>query len=385
MKSFDILDALSDLPEEYTAFAVQSTPSRDKAEPLQTGTRGGITMKKSRNKTSGSPVHISKVSVAAIIAVCIGLNAALIYGIARMKQENGALMPAEAPVVREPGQPYMEVYEYAEPVPTGILVQIINMTADDYRVYNPQYIVTQDGQKVADCEIPADCLADIEKGANIQQLCFERLPAGSYTLVNLAEDGESEGLLGTVDFTVSSDFDSMIYIPEVKGMKYDEAKALLEEKGVSVDRKYQNCSAGSFTDDVVNMLIPPYKTEETDGGERGYIYADGKGYWVNAGDVVTLTVNLGADSTTTVSVPYLIGQDWEYAKNALITEGFYVDKRTAYSDEYPAGTVMEEYVSDEAVPAEGMDAKTGDQVRVVVSLGSQNAENLEGAFKQVQE
>ena len=374
MKPFDILDALSDLPEEYTAFAVQRTASKKKGEAAQTGTKGEIVMKKNRNKASASPAHISKVSVAAIIAVCIGLNAALVYGIARMKQEPGTQMPAETPAVRETDQPYMAVYEYAEPVPTGILVQIFNLTAEDHSAYNPQFIVTQDGRKIADCETPPDCYADIEKGANIQQLCFERLPAGDYTLVNLAADGESEGILGHVDFSVSADFDSMIYIPDVMGMNYDEARALLEEKGVRIERK------GVFSpepemkpDDVVYMRIPPYKTEKKENSEWEYTHGDGKGYWVNAGDVITLSVNVGKAGETTVRVPYVIGQTFETAKDTLIDLGFIIDKRSAYSDDYPAGTVMEEKVDAADVPAEGMEATVGSYVHIRVSLGSMNA------------
>ena len=90
MKPIDILDALSDLPEEYTAFAAHSEPEQAASE-AKTNThtpQGEIIMKKNA-KSRESKIHFSRAGIAAAVAVCIGLNAALIYGISRMKQDTG--------------------------------------------------------------------------------------------------------------------------------------------------------------------------------------------------------------------------------------------------------------------------------------------------------
>ena len=399
MKPFDILDALSDLPEEYTAFAARDHASHKTAEQDKSE-RAEIIMKQNI-KSGGRSFRIGKVSVAAIIAACVGLNAALIYGISRMRQDDGITIPAAevsvttaAPesepepetVLSETGSRFMKI---SDAMPTGVMVEISNNT-DSELAYHEKFIVMQDGKKAADAEVPSRfryVQNPIPQGICGQQLCFSQLPAGRYTLVNLAEDGVTEGALGHVDFEISADFDNMVYIPDVNKdlclQKYEEVEAILQEKGARVEKRTLICTEkGVEKGDVLAMIVAPDQSDET-GAPLRYHY-DGNGYWVNKGDTVTVHVSDGQGGDP-VTVPYIVGQSYDTAKIALLEQGFYVDKRSAYSDEYPAGTVMEEYVSDEAVPAEGMDAKTGDQVRVVVSLGSQNAENLEGAFKQVQE
>jgi hypothetical protein len=91
LKPLDIIEALSDLPEEYTTFAVQKTESPDISETVQKAqiTRGGIVMKKQITKNNPSAPHIGKAGVAAAVAVCLGLNGALVYGISAMKKGDG--------------------------------------------------------------------------------------------------------------------------------------------------------------------------------------------------------------------------------------------------------------------------------------------------------
>ncbi|MBQ9905538.1 MAG: PASTA domain-containing protein [Oscillospiraceae bacterium] len=373
MKPIDILDALSDLPEEYAEFAVRKEASRSASEKKAKSqiSQGGILMKKMKSNEKAASVRISRAGVAAAVAVCIGLNAALIFGISRMNRDSGTFTPAAAPSVQEEipanDKVSMQLFEGFDPLPTGITVQVPDMTLEVHNALNPQFIVTQNGEKVADCELSNDSFA---QGANCQELCFDRLPAGSYTLVNLAEDGASEGILGHLDFEISDIFDDMIYIPRVDGMNYDKAKALLEEKGVNVDKKgVVSAESNLNVDDVVTMEYPAYKTETNENGDEvKYFYADSKGCWVNTGDTVTLQVNLGNDGEPQ-HVPYLVGQDFETAKYELLNRGFYVDKRSVYSDDIPAGAVAAETVEDIAVPEEGMEAAVGSYVRITVSLG----------------
>lgn len=372
MKPIDILDALSDLPEEYTAFAAHSE-SVQAASENRTNTnisRGGIVMKTNQNaKTGASNFRIRKAGIAAAVAVCIGLNAALIYGISRMKQDTGISAPAAAPELDVQHPQYMET---VDAMPTGIIVRITNDTGDAL-AYNPQYIVMQDGNKVADTELPPEfeyVPSPIQPGACGQQLSFAQLPAGRYTLVNLSEDGVTEGALGHVDFEISADFDSMVWIPDVRKMNYDEAKALLEEKGVDVTKRGSVYNGDEYAvNDVMMMEVPAYKTETDQNGiESACFHYDGKGYWINTSDTVSLTINIGSDGDP-ATVPYVVGKGFDFAKNELLFRGYGVDKRTAYFDDVPAGCVAEETVADKAVPEEGVEAPVGSYVRITVSLG----------------
>lgn len=368
----DILDALSDLPEEYTAFAVRSeTAQTASEEQTKTSTsQGGIVMNKNQKAKNGkSNFRISRTGIAAAVAVCIGLNAALISGISRMKQNSGTFAPAAAPEIDVQHPQYMEL---VDAMPTGIIVRITNDTGDAL-TYNPQYIVMQDGNKVADTELPPEfeyVPSPIQPGVCGQQLSFAQLPAGRYTLVNLAEDGESEGALGHIDFEISADFDSMVWIPDVCSMNYDEAKALLEEKGVDVTKRGTVYNGDDYAvNDVLMMEVPAYKTEtDRNGIEYGCFHYDGNGYWINASDTVCLTVNIGTEGDA-ATVPYVVGKGYDIAKNDLIFRGYNVDKRSAYYDDVPAGWVAEETVADKAVPEEGMEAPVGSYVRLTVSLG----------------
>ena len=375
----DILDALSDLPEEYTAFAAHRKAAQTASEKHEQSSKGVIVMKKSlKAKNRESNHRFSRAGIAAAVAVCIGLNAAVFFGITRMKQDSGTFMPAAAPEIAAPelDETHPQYMEITDAMPTGIVFKITNDSGHDLD-YHPQFIIMQDGEKVADTELPPDTIyvqSPIPQGVCGRQLSFAQLPAGSYTLVNLTEDGTAEGTLGHVDFEISADFDSMIRIPDVRRMHYDEAKALLEEMGAAVEKKGVVYIGGDLEiNDVVTMEVPAYKigTDES-GNETRYFHGDGSGYWINKGDTVCLNVNIGSEGDTT-TVPCVIGKDWEYAKDTLLNLGFYVDKRTAYYDDIPAGTVAEETVNDRAVPADGLEAPIESCVRITVSLGKKEA------------
>ena len=89
----DILDALSDLPEDYAALGLPKNASPKSSGPARAAQthEGGITVKHT-NESRVSLIH-SKLGMAAAIAVCVGLNAALILGIISMKKEAGSLTP----------------------------------------------------------------------------------------------------------------------------------------------------------------------------------------------------------------------------------------------------------------------------------------------------
>lgn len=377
MKPIDILDALSDLPEEYTAFALRNRAAQSAAGETtkESEALGGITMKKQSVEKSPS-FHISRAGIAAVVAVCIGLNAALVYGIMSMRNDPGAYTtPAAAPEVQDLDRPYMET---VDAMPTCITVRIVNST-NAYESYNPYYIITQNGEKVADAEILPESLLDFSKGVNAQQLIYEQLPSGSYTLVNLAKDGKTEGILGHLDFEISAEYDDMVYIAEHKGEDYESVEAELISQGFQISKRsayFQGSEEGAVEAGKVISIAPePYMTEQSgDNGTTAHYHCDGRGYWTEKGCTVEVLVSLGAVNSEPVTVPYVVGQDFETAKNELLFLGLYIDKRSAYDDDFPAGTVIKETVDDKDVPEEGMEAAAGSYVIVTVSLGK-NSEN----------
>lgn len=372
MKPMKYMELLGELPEDLVDCAFLTADSA--APQAQNGrairqTKGVSVMKEHSAETARhAPFRIGRAGIAAAIALCLGLNGALIYGISRMKASDsmtpGAAVSAESEV-QDIAKPYMELNtDVTAPLPTGIMINIINRTEQDHIPYNPVYIVTQNGEKVADCEPYTVFFDDIARGESLQQLCFEQLPAGSYTLVNLAEDGETEGILGHLDFEISDVFDSMVWIPDVYGMQYEEAKALLEEKGVNVVMKGQILGSDADVDTgaVTFELVPPYNTEYVDGGAREYSYSDGDGYWVNPGDEIKLFVNIGENGDPT-TVPDVYGMEWEAAKKVLMDHGLVIDKRTRNDDEVPSGQLLS------IDPEPGTEAAIGSTVYVTVSLG----------------
>ena len=360
------MELLGELPEDLVDCAfltADPAASQEQSGQAIRQTKGVSVMKEYGAETARrTPLRVGRAGIAAAVALCIGLNAALIYGISRMKASDsitpGAEISAE-PEVQDIAKPYMEFFDLFEPMPTGIIVNLVNHTEQNHIPYNPVYIVTQNGEKVADCEPCAQFFDDIAMGESVQHLHFEQLPPGSYTLVNLAEDGETEGILGHLDFEISDVFDSMVWIPDVYGMQYEEAKAMLEEKGVNVVTEGQIIpDADVDTGAVSYQHVPPYKTVQN--GE--YTYSDGKGYWVNPGDEIRLFVNIGAAGDPT-TVPDVTGMEWEDALKTLRDHGLVVDKRARYDDEVPSGQLLS------IEPEPGTEVTIGSYVHVIVSMG----------------
>ena len=178
MKPMNYMELLGDLPEDLVdcAFltADAGSPQEQRGQAIRM-TKGAHTMKEQRADTAKqAPIRIGRAGIAAAVALCLGLNGALIYGISRMKASDsvtpGASVSAE-PEVQDIAKPYMELNtDVTAPLPTGIRINIINRTEQDHIPYNPMYIVTQNGEKVADCEPYTVFFDDIAKGTGIQQL-----------------------------------------------------------------------------------------------------------------------------------------------------------------------------------------------------------------------
>ena len=372
MKPLDILDALSDLPEDYAGIATRQTESQNAVPQNAQSAQGGIVMKTQGTAKKNQPMHIGKAGIAAAVAVCIGLNAALIYGITKMKSADNPIPFAEISAdtgvsEQETGLLHMELLLA---MPTSIVFQVRNETGEDEVPFNPQFIVAQNGEKVADASFSPRYTVpptSIPAGMSEYEIVYEQLPAGSYTLVNLAEDGTSEGTLGHLDFEISAEYDSMIRIPDVRSMKYEEAKALLEEAGVSVSRVnvVRNENPPVEIGSVAKMNVPLVSTEERADGLRYEYHHDGTGCWVRPGETIELLVYIGTGTDgEKIEVPDVTGMDAEEAITLLINSGFFVEKRSIYDEKVPEGKV----VSQEPEP--GTEASGGTDVRVSVSLGN---------------
>ncbi len=384
MKPLDILDALSDLPEDYAAFAVQKTEPQDAAGVTQDAqsAQEGIVMTQHGIMKKKEPLHFGRAGIAAAVAVCIGLNAALIYGIIRMKTtvstDPGSAYSAGTE--QNTTVPYMEV---KVAVPTGVQLEMHNPTDEEIGV-SGRFVVFQYGARVADCEVGApDAVRVAANNRSTYIVNFPQLPAGSYTLYNLTEEGRAPGVFGTVDFEISAEYDSMVWIPGtgLKGMPYEEAKAMLEEKGVTVSKArsffaHVSESAFVFTDqeiqadaprfevgDVVTMTVQPFRTENLIYTTMPYYRYDGKGYWVKPDEKVTLEVYIGEDGDPS-TVPDAEGMDFEAAQEVIWAEGFAIDKHYAYDADVPEGKIIS------MEPKPGTAGTIGETVRVTVSLGA---------------
>ena len=350
MKPLDILDALSDLPEEYTAFAVQNDTSEISSETAQSAQEEIVMNTQTDMKKKQHTFRIGKAGIAAAVAVCIGLNAALIYGIRQMKTvEVTSPNPAfsAGPGGAEPDEtvPHMELIDA---MPTGAQIVLLNPTDEELSV-SGRFAVYQGSERAAECEEGTPGAVRVR--ANDKQsyiVNFPQLPAGEYTLYNLSENGKEPGTFGCVDFEISAEYDSMVWIPEIHNMPYEEAKALLEEKGVQVskaafafvpDMDISDFEAFFEVGDVVTMSVPPYKTEVQMLGTQPYWHRDGKGYWVQPGETVTLEVYNGADGDPS-AVPAVAGMDYEEAQKSIWAEGFTIEKHLAYDPVVPAVQVI---------------------------------------------
>ena len=96
MKPMDILDALSNLPEDYAASVLQTGGMCPADEPVQNQT-GEINLTAGALSPKKRGVRISKAGIAAAAALCIGLNAAMIYGISALRADSGVRTPAHSP------------------------------------------------------------------------------------------------------------------------------------------------------------------------------------------------------------------------------------------------------------------------------------------------
>ncbi len=230
--------------------------------------------------------RIGKGGIAAIIAFSLILIAVLCICITHKHRNSAANSQC--------GMALMDA------MPTGIVVSITNSAVGGNPAYSAQYLVMQNGEKAADVTLSPvynslsfDFSRAIPEGVSELHLCYPKLPAGRYTLVNLAEDGRTEGVLGHLDFQISSAYDDMVFVPDYQrgACTFEQIQSELQALGVNVEQAFAISDDPAVRKgDVLGITVAPYHTEAADGYTHAYYHFDGSGYWINKGDTVTVHV-----------------------------------------------------------------------------------------------
>ncbi len=155
--------------------------------------------------------------------------------------------------------------------------------------------------------------------------------------------GEMVDRGSTVQVVIASDAaKDIIYVPDVVGYTSDSATNMLQEQGFTVSREFQ------YSTEEAGTVI-----EQSPSG----------GSTASAGDVITLYVSQGSEST---SVPSVVGISEGDARNALGNAGLNVGTVSQeYSTSVAEGNVISQSVSTGSTVSEGT------SVDLVVSLGKQ--------------
>ncbi len=162
--------------------------------------------------------------------------------------------------------------------------------------------------------------------------------------VQSVEAGTAVAPNTTVSYQISTGPSTTLTIPDLTGRSLSDAQAALD----SMELTYQ-VDTTRYSDTV----------------QQGYVLTTnpGPGSSVRAGDVVTIYVSQGPDSTV-VQVPDMRGKYVDDANAVLSNLGLYVYIVTEYSDTVAKGLVIDQDVE----PASTV--RTGTAVTVIVSAGS---------------
>ena len=148
-----------------------------------------------------------------------------------------------------------------------------------------------------------------------------------------------------------------VSMPDVTGMKVEDAQSTLTSLGILTDISY----------------------EESDSVAEGVIISTdvSVGALIDKGSKVTLTASAG---TQGIEVPSVVDLTFDEANTQLVSKGFLVNKTENYSDTVEAGRVISQ------TPSEGNKAPKGSVITVTVSLGKEDTKirvpNLIGLSEQ---
>ena len=223
--------------------------------------------------------------LAAAAVLCLVLCALMYFVAAHIQQSvNTSKQDSETVLSTDYSQLSVNV---SLAMPTGVELEIQNPSNLEIAVPE-KYVICQDGTQIAEGEGKA---FSMERGNYLYRIMFPELPAGhDYTFSAVTEDGVSAGAFSEVPFAVSQDFDSMIWIPDVKGMIIDEAEPLLTEKGFIVNKNFSYSTIAEIAEgEIVGVSVPFKQISQTE--SISVCCYDGKGYWLDAGDQVILDIN----------------------------------------------------------------------------------------------
>lgn len=137
-----------------------------------------------------------------------------------------------------------------------------------------------------------------------------------------------------------------IEVPDLKGLTFDEAKEQLNAKGLGI-KNAGTVASDQYGEGQIVSQTPDALTK------------------AEANTTVEVTLSSGKGE---VSVPSVTGMDETTAYNTLTNSGFTPVKDYAYSADVAQGNVIEQS------PNAGLLAKSGDNVKIVISRGKEQAE-----------
>ena len=138
-----------------------------------------------------------------------------------------------------------------------------------------------------------------------------------------------------------------IEVPDLKGLTFDEAKEQLNAKGLGIKKNAGTVASDQYDEGQIVSQTPDALTK------------------AEANTTVEVTLSSGKGE---VSVPSVTGMDETTAYNTLTNSGFTPVKDYAYSADVAQGNVIEQS------PNAGSLAKSGDNVKIVISRGEEQAE-----------
>ena len=138
-----------------------------------------------------------------------------------------------------------------------------------------------------------------------------------------------------------------IEVPDLKGLTFDEAKEQLNAKGLGIKKNAGTVASDQYDEGQIVSQTPDALTK------------------AEANTTVEVTLSSGKGE---VSVPPVTGMDETTAYNTLTNSGFTPVKDYAYSADVAQGNVIEQS------PNAGSLAKAGDNVKIVISRGEEQAE-----------
>lgn len=138
-----------------------------------------------------------------------------------------------------------------------------------------------------------------------------------------------------------------IEVPDLKGLTFDEAKEQLNAKGLGIKKNAGTVASDQYGEGQIVSQTPDALTK------------------AEANTTVEVTLSSGKGE---VSVPSVTGMDETTAYNTLTNSGFTPVKDYAYSADVAQGNVIEQS------PNAGSLAKSGDNVKIVISRGEEQAE-----------